>query len=540
MRGARSAKFAASAIVVVMAATACGGSGDGGSSSGEADPDGVLSVENGEPQNPLQPANVKEQYGSQIIKAVFSQLVKYENGTGKLQMENAESVESKDNKTWTIKLKPGWTFHNGEKVTAKSYVDAWNWGANIDNNQTNSSWFADIKGFEDVHPEKGDPKSKKMSGLKVVDDNTFTVELNSSNPTFSYKLGYDVWSPLPSVFYKDPKAAGKKPIGNGPYKLDKWENKKFIKVSRYDKYKGSDKPKNGGIEFKNYTSLETAYADLRSGNLDIVRQISPKDLPKYHSDLGDRAIDKPYNATQIINFAFYTDQWKDIDPKVKQGLSMAIDRETITKTVLQGSREPSTGFVPAGVRGYQKDACGKYCKYNAKEANKLIKEGGGVPGKKIYIQYNADQGHKEWVEAVCNSIRKATKIECLTDSKPDFQADTKARDAKQVKSMFRGGWVQDYPLNMNFMTDLYRTGVAGNTGDYSNKKFDALTKEADSADTVDEVVKAYQKAEKVLVEDMPGIPLWDYKANTGHSEKVDNVKIDDEGNPIYTGITVTK
>ena len=538
MRGARSVKFAAGAIVVAMAATACGSGNSGGS--GEADPDGVLSVENGEPQNPLQPANVKEQYGSQIIDAVFSQLVKYENGTGKLQMDNAKSVKSEDNQTWTIELKPGWTFHDGEKVTAKSYVDAWNWGAHIDNNQTNSSWFADIEGFEDVHPEGGKAESKKMSGLKVKDENTFTVKLKSSNPAFSYKLGYDVYSPLPSSFFKDPKAAGQKPIGNGPYKMDKWTHNKSIKVSRYDKYKGDQKPKNGGIEFRNYTSLETAYADLRSGNLDIVRQIGPKDLPQYKSDLGDRTVEQPYNASQIINFAFYKKQWKDIDPKVKHGLSMAIDRETITKTVLQGSRTPSDGFVPQGVRGYQKDVCGKYCKYDAAEAKKLIKEGGGVPGNKIYIQYNADQGHKEWVEAVCNSIRKATGVECLTDSKPDFQADTEARDNKQVKSMFRGGWVQDYPLNQNFMADLYRTGVAGNTGDYSNKEFDKATKEADKADSLEEVVKAYQKAEKILIKDMPGIPLWDYKANTGYSEQVDNVKVNDEGNPIYPDIKVMK
>ena len=105
--------------------------------------------------------------------------------------------------------------------------------------------------------------------------------------------------------------------------------------------------------FKNYTTLETAYEDLKSGNVDVLRQIAPKDLPVYRTDLGDRAVDKPYSAIQTIVSPFYTKQWKNIDPKVLQGLSMAIDRDTITKTVLQGTREPATGWVAKGVLGYQ-------------------------------------------------------------------------------------------------------------------------------------------------------------------------------------------
>ncbi|MFE0739324.1 ABC transporter substrate-binding protein, partial [Streptomyces sp. NPDC058855] len=84
-------------------------------------------------------------------------------------------------------------------------------------------------------------------------------------PYFVYKLGYEVFSPLPESFYKDPKAAGEKPVGNGPYKFVSWDHKKSIEVARYDDYQGSNKAKNGGVIFKNYTNLETAYEDLQSG-----------------------------------------------------------------------------------------------------------------------------------------------------------------------------------------------------------------------------------------------------------------------------------
>ncbi|MFB6717104.1 MULTISPECIES: ABC transporter substrate-binding protein [unclassified Streptomyces] len=543
MRGAKSAKWVAGAAVIALAATACGGSDKGSDSSmnsGKADPNGILTAQLSEPQNPLQPANAKESQGSRVLGAIFAGLVSYEPGTGKLTYINAESVTpNADSSVWTVKLKPGWKFHDGTTVTAKSYVDSWNWSANVKNNQTNSSWFQDIKGYADVHPDKGDPKKTAMEGLKVVDDNTFTISLSGPVSYFAYKLGYDVWAPLPESFFKDPKAAGQHPIGNGPYKFVSWDHNKMIKVRKFDGYQGPNKAKNGGIDFKNYTTAEAAYSALRSDQLDWIEQVPVTALKNYKQDLGDRAIDQEYSAVQSIVPAFYTKQFKNINPKVIQGLSMAIDRDTITKTVLNGTRSPADSYVARGVLGYKPGALGDIVKYDPAKAKALIKEGGGVPGNKISIQYNADQPHKAWVDAVCNSIRQATDVECVGDSKPDFATDLNARDGKKVKSMYRGGWVLDYPVNSNFMRDLYGTTAAGNTSGYSNKAFDELTSKADKAKTLDETVKMYQEAEQLLAKDMPAIPLWFYKVNSGQSKNVfGKIVYGQDGDPIFTDVQV--
>ncbi|MFI5616468.1 ABC transporter substrate-binding protein [Streptomyces sp. NPDC051567] len=544
MRGAKSAKWVVGAIVVALAATACGGGATGDTAKGEVDPNGIFSIEVGEPEKLLHPADTMESNGSIVMSGLFSQLVDYD-ADGKLTMVNAESVESKDSKLWTVKLKPGWTFHDGTKVTAESYVKAWNWAANTNNKQGNASWFADVKGFEVVHPEGKDakPTGETMEGLKVVDENTFTIELATAIPYFAHKLGYEVFSPLPEAFYKDPKAAGEKPVGNGPYKFDSWEHKKQIKILRFDDYKGADKAKNGGVIFKNYTTVETAYEDLKSGNVDVLRTIGPKDLPVYRADLGDRAVDQAYSAVQTLAIAFYADQWKTpkpVDPRVIQGLSMGIDRDTITKTVLQGTREPATGWVAKGVLGYTPDAAGEVTKFDPAKAKQRIEEGGGVPNNEITIQFNSDGGHKEWVEAVCNSITTSTGVKCTGDAKPDFQADLQARKAKQVKSIYRSGWVLDYPVNSNFVRDLFGTTSSGNQGGFSNADLDAKIAAADAAPTLDESVKAYQAVEKDLVNYMPSIPLWYYKVNAGYSEKVQNVKYAQDGDPIIEGVEVKK
>ncbi|MFC8896067.1 peptide ABC transporter substrate-binding protein [Streptomyces cinereoruber] len=546
MRGAKSAKWVTGAIIVALAATACGGGkSDGGSDAkGAVDPNGIFSVELGEPEKLLHTGDTMESNGSLVMSGLFSTLVDYK-ADGSLEMINAESLTTTDSKTWTVKLKPGWTFHDGTPVTSKSFVDAWNWNANVKNAMGLASWFADIKGFEALHPEGegAKPTSDKLEGLKIVDDTTFTVELKSSVPAFGHKLAYIPFAPLPESFYKDPKAAGEKPVGNGPYKFKSWDHKKQIEIVRFDGYKGPNKAKNGGVVFKNYTGLEVAYEDLKSGNVDVLRQIGPKDLPVYHQDLGDRAVDADHSAIQSIAVAFYADQWKKpkpVDVKVIQGLSMAIDRATITKTVLQGTREPATGWVAKGVLGYQENAAGEVTKFDPVKAKELIKAGGGVPGNKISIQFNADGGHKEWVDAVCNSITQSTGVACTGDSKPDFQADLAARKAQQVKSMYRSAWSLDYPVNGNFLSDLFRTGAAGNQGGFSNKELDAKLAAAESAKTLEESVKLFQEAEKDLVKYMPSIPLWYYKVNAGYSEKVSGVKYDQAGDPILHSIEVKK
>ncbi|MEV7212717.1 ABC transporter substrate-binding protein [Kitasatospora cineracea] len=519
-------------------ATGCGSSG-GGSGGGSSDTSKTFTYQSSEPQNPLQPANANETGGGRIVQNLFKGLADYDPSNGKLRMQVADKIDTSDAQTYSVTLKSGWTFHDGTPVTAKSFVDAWNWAANTNNNQINSSWFSDIEGYKDVHPESGSPTTDKMSGLTVQDDTHFTIKLNNKVSYFPYKLGYVAFSPLPEGFYKDPAGYGQKPVGNGPYEFVSWDHNSQVVTKTFANYQGVDKPKNGGVVFKMYTTAEAAYADLQSNNLDVMDQVPPSALANYKNDLGDRAIDAPQGAIQNIGFTLYQADWQGQDKnKVRQGLSMAIDRDTITKTVLQGSRKPATAWVAEGVEGYKSGTCGDFCTYNPDKAKQLITEGGGVPGNAIKITYNADGGHKEWVDAVCNSIRQATGVNCTGDPKTDFKTARAAITGHQINGLFRTGWVQDYPLNANFLADVYRTGAASNDTGYSSPEFDKLANEADQAASVQDTATGYQKAEAQLAIDMPAIPLWYYRTNSGFSTKVQNVEFDSFGNPAWTQVEV--
>ncbi|MFC8451728.1 ABC transporter substrate-binding protein [Kitasatospora sp. NPDC057223] len=543
MRGASQAKWVVAAVAVALAATACGSgsSSSGSSSDGAVNAQGVFSYQGSEPQHPLQPANAMEVGGGRIIKNLFRGLVDYDPTDGKLRNQVADKIETTDAQHYSVTLKSGWTFHDGTPVTAASFVDAWNWSANTKNNQVNSNWFSDIAGYDAVHPEAGDPTADKMSGLKVVDDTHFTIDLSAPVSYFQYKLGYTAFSPLPTSFYADPVKAGENPIGNGPYKFVSWEHNKAVTLATYDKYTGLDKPKNGGIVFKNYTAAEAAYKDLTSDNLDVLDQVDPTDLANYKTDLGDRAVDQPMGGITSIAFAMYNDAWKAPEKaKVRQGLSMAIDRETITKTVLNGSRAAADSWVAPGVAGYKKGACGEACTFDPAKAKELIAAGGGVPDNKVTVLYNADGGHKEWVDAVCNSIRQSTGVECIGEPKPDFKSARDLIDGHKVTSMMRSAWQQDYPINANFLRDIYGTGASANDSLYSSPEFDKLAKEADAAASIDKTTELYGEAEAVLAKDMPSIPLWYYKTNSGWDNKVQNVKFDSFGDPVFTQVEVKK
>ncbi|MFD7921223.1 ABC transporter substrate-binding protein [Streptomyces sp. NPDC059740] len=542
MRGAKSATWVAGAIVIALSATACGGGGGSGDDKAAIDPNGVYSYDDVEPQNPLIPTNTNEVAGHYILANVFRGLVQYD-AKGNLVNEVAQSVDTKDSKVWDVKLKPGWTFSNGEKVTSDSFIDAWNWGANVKNNQLNASWFEPIQGYSDVHPDKGDPKADKMSGLKKISDTEFTITLSHPVATFKHQLYYDPFFPLPKVFYKDTKAFGEHPIGNGPYKMvGDWQHKVGVKVRKVKNFAGDDKPKNGGIDFVFSTSPDAAYNNLVSNKLDIMYQVPPSALTKYKTDLNGRAVQQVFGGNTAIGFPMYQKAWqKPEKAKVRQGLSMAIDRATIAKTVLKGSKTAADGWVPPSVDGYTKDECGGYCKFDPKKAKQLIKEGGGVPGGKLVINVNTDGGgNKDWATAVCNDIQQNAGVPCTLKTWSTFGAMRTQITDKKMDQPFRMAWVQDYLNITDFIQAQYQTGAGANDMAYSSKKVDSLIKEADAAPSVAESNKKYQEVTEQMAKDMPSIPLFFDETNGGWSQNVTNVKFDSFRQAIWTDVEVKK
>jgi len=485
------------------------------------------------------PANTNEVGGGLIMRLLFEGLISYD-GQGKPINQVAASIDTTDSQTFTIKIKPGWKFTNGEAITAKSFVDAWNFGALIDNAQLNAYFFEPIDGYKAVHPdtEGAKPTAKTMKGLAVVDDTTFTVKLSSPQASFPLRLGYTAFYPLPQAAYKNIKAFGDHPIGNGTYMLNgNWVHNVDIKVKKNPDYKGTLVAKNAGVDVKVYTDQNASYTDLLANNVDVIQAIPDNALASFKSDLGSRAINQPAGIFQSFAFPLYQPEWKTPASKqVRQAISMAINRKQITDTIFQGTRTPATDFSSPVVQGYSKDICGEFCTYDPAKAKALLAKAGGFTGK-LEIAYNADGGHKAWADATCNSIKNVLAIDCSGKSYPDFKSLRDPITKGTMKTAFRTGWQMDYPALENFLAPIYAKGAGSNDAHYDNPAFDALLKQADKAKTPEAAITIDQSAEKLLVADMPVIPLWYSNVTGGYSEKVSNVKFDVFGVPIYNDIT---
>ncbi|UYQ64207.1 peptide ABC transporter substrate-binding protein [Streptomyces peucetius] len=541
MRGATHVKWAACAVAVVLAAAGCGG----GSDSGGGGADGIVSSSWGDPQNPLEPANTNEVQGGKVLDMIFRGLKRYDPKTGEAEDMLAESIETTDSVNFTITVKPGWKFSNGEAVTARSFVDAWNYGAHLKNNQRNAYFFGYIDGYDKVHPEEGEATADTLSGLRVTGDRTFTVKLSQKFSTWPDTLGYAAFAPLPRAFFDDHDAWLAKPVGNGPYTVDSYARGSQMSLRRWDGYMGPDKAQNGGIDLKVYTDNNTAYTDLIAGNLDLVDDVPASQLKNVQADLGDRYINSPAGIIQTLAFPYYDDDWDTPDgAKLRTGLSMAINRKQITDTIFQQTRTPAkdwTSPVLGEEGGYDPPLCGTACEFDPARAKQLIAEAGGLPGGRITISYNADTGsHKDWVDAVCNSIKNALGNDraCVGNPIGTFADFRNQITQSKMSGPFRAGWQMDYPLIQNFLQPLYYTNASSNDGKWSNKKFDDLIDRANAQTDPAQAVETFKEAEKVVRDEMAAIPLWYQNGSAGYSERVSNVALNPFSVPVYDQITV--
>jgi ABC-type transport system substrate-binding protein len=488
-----------------------------------------------EPESLIPQVNA-ESCGSQVLRALFTPLVQFDPNN-ELIFAVAESIESDDNVNWTVTLRDGYTFHDGTPVTAQSFVDSWNWGADCVNAAGNNYFFGpagvNIVGYDVLNPEEGCPKKSSgegLSGLQVQDDLTFTVQLGAEFSEFPITLNYNAFYPLPESFFDDPEAFNEAPVGNGPYMMDgTWEHDVGINVVRYEDYGGT--PGNAdGIEFRVYADLAVSYRDVQAGNLDI-GDVPDDQIANAETEFGDRYITAESSSFSYIGFPLYAEGFDD--PNIRKALSMAIDREAIISAIFFDTLTPADDMVSPVVQGYRSGACGDACTFDPETAKQLFDEAGGYDGT-LRIWFNNDGGHEGWIEAVSNQWRQNLGIEDVEFESMPFARYLGLLDegidddpaTEGVDGPFRLGWIMDYPSMQNYLENLHGTGAGSNYTTYSNPEVDDLLAQGKSAASGEEAISFYQQADDMIIEDLPIIPLWYGQVQQVTSERVSNVVYD--------------
>lgn len=520
---------ACSSGTTTTTSTAASGDSPAAVSTGEA----VL-VNGSEPQNPLIPANTNETGGGRIIDSIFSKLIYYK-ADGTAAMDDAESITTEDSITWTVKLREGLKFSDGTPVLAKNYVEAWKLGAK--EAMLSCYFYAPIEGADEEGV--GD-----LTGLTVVDDLTFTIKLKQAESDFGDRLGYSAYAPLPDSTLADPAAGGELPVGNGPYKFASdtaWEHNIQLALVPNENYDGPLKAQNGGVTFVFYSSQDAAYTDLLAGNLDVLDAIPDSAFSTYESELAGRSANQGAAIFQSFTIPASLEHFSGEEGKLRrQAISYAIDRDTITETIFQGTRTPAKDFTSPVVAGYNPDIPGnEVLTYNPEKAKELWAEADAISpwSGKFQVAYNSDGGHQAWVDAAMNSVKNTLGIEAEGKPYADFKSLRADVTDRVIGSAFRTGWQGDYPGKYNFLGPIYATGAGANDGDYSSEVVDSLLKQASAATDTDTANALLDQVQEELFKDLPAIPLWYSNVTGGWSTNVENVVFGWNSQPLYYQIT---
>lgn len=533
------ATLAALSLVATM--SACGGGSDSAAEKGDM----IISVNNTEPQSPLVPADTNEMGGGKVIRYLFEGLVSFD-ADGNQQLEVAKSITPNADATqYTIEIQDGWTFTNGEKVTADSFARAWSYAANARHAQKQSSRMSVIEGYDELQdPNVAD--DAQLSGLEVKDDHTLIVTLNQPDSVFPVQLAHQAFFPLPSSAYDDMEAFGHNPIGNGPYKLKSWEPNKNIVVVPNPDYKGHRTVKNDGIEFRVYTDEDSAYSDLLAGNLDVIDQVPQSAMQTFQSDGTITAYSQPGSSYQgfIIPEQLEHFGQNEEGQLRRQAISMAIDRNQIVSKIYYGTKTVAKDFTSPLVPEYTDDLNGvENLEHNTQKAKELWEQANAISpwSGEFKIAYNADGGHKEWVDAVCNQLKNTLGIDAAGDPYPTFSDIREQVTNRTITTAFRSGWELDYPSAEDYLTPLYASssadGHGSNDGDYKSAEFDQALSAALSQTDEAKRTEAFHQAEEILLRDLPSIPLWCDNVAAASAAGVQNVDFDYTNMPTYNTIT---
>jgi oligopeptide transport system substrate-binding protein len=504
------------ATAVVLALSACSAGGSSSNSADGSDASGSFVFATGEPDH-LTPGRQLVAF-DQVI-SLFSPLVSLDDDN-KITYVQAESVTSDDATHWTITLRKGWTFHNGEPVTAQSYVDAWNYTAYGPNAWENSGQLASIVGYKDLNPTEGTPATKEMSGLKVVDDTTFTVDLLGPDSQFPLQLssGQTGFYPMPKAAYDDLDAYDKQPIGNGPFEMTApWKANSEFTVKAYKDYKGTA-PTVGEVTFRSYTDTTTAYTDVLAGNADVAF-VPPAKMTSAKADFGDHLYAFPAPGVDYLGFPLWDPRYSNT--KVRQAISMAIDREAVNKAIYGGIYEPATSLTSPNMAGTPEDACGKFCTFDPKAAKSLLAEAGGFSGT-MELVYPGGLGLDSLYEAYANQIRQNLGIsDVVAKPSTDWASYYSTLVDSTVAGPHFGHWGALYASQQNTLRSLFtKAGGCYLCTNYSNPDVDTLLAQADAAPTLDESYKLYAKVQDVVLADFPTVPTFSDKYPYVTSSKI--------------------
>lgn len=466
-----------------------------------------------EPQG-LDPHTVEGVGEHHIIESLLEGLVTEDPKTLMPIPGQAEKWDvSPDGMVYTFHLRKNANWSNGDPVTAQDFVDSYIRLLTPSLGSRYSYMLFCIKNAEDFNEKKvTDPK---QVGVRAIDAKTLEITLECPTPyMLNMMANHYTWWPvhMPTIRKAgDPYAPGNnwtRPetfVGNGPFVLKEWKPNSVIQVRKNTNYWDAATVRLNGIDFLPIESVDSEERAFRAGQLHRTEELPTAKIDSYRKDSPQFLRIDPYLATYFYRINVTLPQMKD--KRVRQALGMSIDRKAIVETVTRGGQQPAYAFTPPDTKGFTARA---QVKFDIEAAKKLLADAGYPDGKgfpPVEIHYNTSENHRAIAEAIQQMWKKNLGVDAtLRNEEWKVYMDTQNRTNYVVS---RAGWTGDYPDPSTFHKTFLSDSGNNRTG-WNNPEYDRLVKEASCIADEKQRYENFQKAEAILLDEMPMIPIYYY------------------------------
>ena len=499
-----------SAVLTMSAVVGCSSSGN------NVEADGVvLNVQVGSEPATIDPAKNSAADAATLINHAFEGLMKLDKDGKTIVEGQAAKYEVNDDQTvYTFTLRDDAKWSDDKAVTAEDFVYAWQRLVNPDTGADYNYMIDMVLNANDIMEGKKKPEEL---GIKAIDEKTVEVTLEKQTPYFlevcafpaTFPVRKDIVEANGETWSTDPETY----VGNGPYKLQSWEHQSKMTYVQNEKYYGVEDLGPDTINFVLMEDQNTILSAFKNGEI-----LMGDDLPSEEIDaMKDNGL---VVESQLGTYYLSINTQKDVlnNEKVREALSLAIDRNYIVEKVAKGGQIPADTFVPTGLTDadgkteFHENATKWYdvndYEGNVKKAKELLKEAGYENGKGLpSIELLCNPGHEPIMEAVQNMWKENLGVNS-TISSQDWNVFIQTRKDGDFQ-VARDGWLADYNDPISFI-DMWVTGGGNNNAHWSNAEYDKLVKEIKSTTDSAKRYELMHKAEDMLAKESPVVPLYYY------------------------------
>jgi len=501
-------------VLTCLALLACG---RGESNVVQGNRDGILHFGNGAEPQGLDPHVVTGIPESLIINALFEGLTVKNPHTLESEPGVAQRWDiSDDGLTITFHLNPQAKWSNGDLMTAEDYVWSWRRALNPAMGNQYGYMLYPLKNAEAFATGKIQDFSEV--GVKALDKHTLQVQLSTPTPYFIQLMDHHSTFALhrPTI-EKHGKATDRftpwtrveNIVSNGAFRLKDWQLNRRLSVEKSDTYWDRDRVKLNGIVFYPTENIASEERMFRVEQLHYTQTIPLEKIPVYRAMEDSPYANAPYLGTYYYLLNINEPPLDDV--RVRQALSMALDRERLNNTVLHKSNVPAYSITPPGTLGYWPP---KVFDHNIEAARKLLAEAGYPDGKGwpgLELTYNTSESHLKIAVALQQMWKDALNID-ITLTNQEWKVYLDSVDQMDFQ-MARRGWIGDYVDPNNFL-DLFLCDGGNNSTGFCDPDYDELIQhQAPQAKSRAERYAIFHQAETRLMEQMPIIPIYTYTSN---------------------------